>query len=181
MAANLLITGPPGCGKSTVLSRTADRLTREGLAVGGLVAPQMTTLGARVGFRIEDLASGQGEVMAHVDHREGPRVGKYRVNVEAVDRISELSLATAREEADVIVIDEIAPMEVFSDVFIEEVRACLDGDQPVLAAIHRNATDGFIGEVKARSDIQLVPVGERNRDDLPAELAQRVLEVVCDG
>lgn len=168
----------------------------------------MTTLGARVGFRIEDLASGQSEVMAHVDHREGPRVGKHRVDVEAVDRISELALGSALEAADVIVIDEIAPMEVFSEVFVEQARACLDAEQPVLAAIHRNATEGFIGEVewpaaapraghergracsagsggrssteaptsshKARSDVQLVPVGRDNRDELPAELAERV-------
>lgn len=174
MAANLLVTGAPGCGKSTVLSRTADRLTKEGLTVGGLVAPQMTTLGSRVGFRIEDLATDEGEVMAHVDRREGPRVGKYRVDIEAVDRISELSLATARAEADVILIDEIAPMEVLSDVFIEEARACLEADHPVLAAIHRTATDGFIGEVKARGDVELVPVGRDNRDALPAELGDKL-------
>lgn len=175
MARNLLITGPPGCGKSTVLSRTAGRLEDADLTVGGLSSPDMTTLGSRVGFRIEDLASDESDVMAHVDHREGPRVGKYRVDIEAVDRISELSLSSARAEADVILIDEIAPMEVFSEVFVEQARACLDAELPVLAAIHRTATDGFIGEVKARRDVELVPVGKDNRDALPAELAERAL------
>lgn len=174
MADNLLVTGPPGSGKSTVLSRTAEDLRETGLTVGGLISPEMTTLGARVGFRIEDLVTGQGAVMAHVDRREGPRVGKYRVDVGAVDRISELALATAREEGDVILIDEIAPMEVFSEVFIEQARACLEANQPVLAAIHRTATDGFIGEVKARADVELVPVGKDNRDALPAALEDKL-------
>lgn len=176
MPPNLLLTGPPGSGKSTVLERVAEALAEQGFEVRGLVAPELRTLGHRVGFRIEDLGSGEGEVLAHVDREEGPSVGKYRVDVAAVDRVSEQAIgAEARAQADVILIDEIAPMETFSEVFVEEARACLDADVVVIGTVHRKGTRGFVGEVKQRADVELFEVTTGTRDALPGELTERVL------
>lgn len=176
MGVNLLLTGPPRSGKSTALERTVEALREEGYVVGGVVSPELRTLGHRVGFELVDLATDERAVLAHVDREDGPSVGKYRVDVDAVDRISRQALGeAAREAADVMLIDEIAPMEIYSDVFVDEVRACLDAGLPVIGTVHRKGTQGVIGEVKAREDVDVVEVTTANREALPEELVERVV------
>lgn len=98
--------------------------------------------------------------------------------MEGVDELSRRALSRARKQADAIVIDEIAPMEVKSDVFIEQARACLDGRAPVLGAIHQASERGFIGEVKNRADVDVLVVDERNREAVPSVIVDRVLETL---
>lgn len=175
MPANWLLTGPPGSGKSTALERAADQLADRGYTVRGLVSPEIRSIGHRVGFEIVDLASGASATLAHMDRDEGPSVGKYRVDVDAVDRISEQAIGEkARKAADVILIDEIAPMEVYSDVFVDETRACLDAELPVIGTVHQRSTSGALGEIKDRGDVEILEVSEATRDELPGELVERV-------
>jgi len=171
---NLLVTGAPGVGKSTALKRAASRLRDRGHEVGGLVSPEVRDAEDRVGFRLVDLATGEDAVMAHVDHAEGPSVGTYRVDVDAVDRVAGPALRRAREEVDVILVDEIAPMEVASEVFVHGVRACLDVAQPLVGTVHQRSSRGFVGEVKDREDVAILEVTEQTREAIPTELVQRV-------
>jgi nucleoside-triphosphatase len=178
---NLLVTGAPGVGKSTALDEAASRLREHGYEVGGLVSPEMRDAKGRTGFRIVDLATGQDAVMAHVDRDEGPSVGKYRVDVDAVDRITEQALTAAREEADVVLVDEIAPMEVESELFVAGVRACLDVGQPLVGTVHQRSSRGFLGEVKDRDDVTLLEVTEATREAVPAQLVQRAVEALDEA
>lgn len=176
MPPNLLVTGPPRSGKTTVIRTVVDRLEPEGYRVGGLSSPERRDGGERVGFDLEDVMTGESRVLAHVDRDEGPSVGKYRVATENVDSIAESALQRAFDEADVIVIDEIAPMEIVSEPFRQQVRDALDGEWPVLAAVHYRSTSGFIGAVKERADVELFEVTSETRDALPDELADRLLD-----
>lgn len=178
MPRNLLVTGPPRSGKTTAIERTVDRLESADLTVGGVVCPEIRTDGERVGFAIENVRGGERATLAHVDRDSGPSVGKYRVDVAAVDDLCGRALPRAVESADGVVVDEIAPMEVVSDVFVRGVRAAMDADVPVVAAVHYRSESGFAGEVKARDDADLFEVSPETRDDLPAELAGRVHEWV---
>jgi len=76
------------------------------------------------------------------------------------------------------VIDEIAPMEVESGVFVAWLRRALDADRPVVAAVQERTTTGVIGEVKARGDAELLAVGPETRDALPSRLFERVRDQV---
>ena len=181
MPHNLLVTGEPGVGKSTAVDEAASRLREHGYEVGGLVSPEMRDAEGRTGFRIVDLATGQDAVMAHVDRDEGPSVGKYRVDVDAVDRITEQALTAAREEADVVLVDEIAPMEVESELFVAGVRSCLDVGQPLVGTVHQRSSRGFLGEVKDRDDVTLLEVTEATREAVPAQLVQRAVEALDEA
>ena len=75
----LLITGPPGVGKTTVLTKTVNLLKERGFSVGGMLSREVRENGVRVGFEILDLGSQQHGWLAHVNQQSGPRVGKYRV------------------------------------------------------------------------------------------------------
>lgn len=178
MPHNFLLTGAPGSGKTTVIETVIVNLDEHGLAAGGVYCPEIRQTGERVGFEIVDIMADESQVLAHVDQESGPSVGKYRVNVANVDTICEEAFPRAFDKADFLVIDEIAPMEVHSNVFKEQVRQALDADIPLVAVIHQRSTSGFVGEVKQRDDTQLFEVTTKTRDGLPVMLTDRVLEVV---
>ena len=176
MPNNFLVTGRPGSGKTRVIQAAVELLRERGLKPGGIYCPEIRERGQRLGFKIIDLSTGEERILAHVNQPSGPRVSKYRVNVASVDELSERAIIRALQEADFVVIDEIAPMELHSEGFRRGVLAALDSPKPLLAVIHQRTRTGFIGEVKRRSDVEIFEVTPGSRVELPRKLAELVLK-----
>ncbi|MGB9756831.1 MAG: nucleoside-triphosphatase, partial [Candidatus Bathyarchaeales archaeon] len=113
----LLLTGSPGIGKTTVLLKVVEALKGKGYSVGGMISREVRSCGARVGFEILDLCSNRRGWLAHVNQKVGPQVGKYRVNLNDLDGVGAEAILKAVRECDVIAVDEIGPMELFSERF----------------------------------------------------------------
>ena len=178
MPNNFLITGRPGSGKTSVIEGAISILRAQGLRAGGIYCPEIREGGVRLGFKIINIMTGEGRILAHVNQREGPQVSKYRVNVENVDELSETAVGRALQEADFVVIDEIAPMETYSEGFKRSVLDALDSPKPLLAVIHQRTMTGFIGSVKARDDIKIFEVMSDTRARLSEQLAELVAEAL---
>jgi nucleoside-triphosphatase len=176
MPNNFLITGRPGSGKTSVIENAIKILKGQGFKPGGIYCPEIREGGVRLGFKIVDLMTGEERILAHVDQREGPQVSKYRVNVKNVDEMSEAAIGRALREADFVVTDEIAPMEMYSEGFRRAVKAALDSPKPMLAVIHQRTNTSFIGEVKDRKDVEIFEVTKGNRISLPKQLADMILK-----
>lgn len=172
--SNWLLTGPPRSGKTTVVERVIGHLEDDGYTIGGMWSPEIRQDGARTGFALMAIQTGTRRMMASTDVESGPRVGKYHVDIEAIDHIVETVFDPSRPEVDLMVVDEIAPMECLSDTFVTSVTAVLDSDRPLLGTIHYRITDGFIGAVKDREDVRLIEVTNENRDELPARLTTEI-------
>jgi nucleoside-triphosphatase len=125
--------------------------------------------GRRVGFGIETL-SGKRGLLAHVDLSDGPRVSKYRVNIEGIDSIIVPELAFARESGRIIIIDEIASMELHSRNFKDEVGRCLDARR-VLGTIQERRNP-FLDMIRSRADVRLFELTMSNRDELPPQVLE---------
>ena len=164
---NVLLTGPPGCGKTAVVRRVAQAL--RGLRLAGFYTQEVRERGQRVGFEIVGLG-GQRCLLAHVDWHAHLRVGRYGVEPAGLERIVQAELGQPSGAVDVYVIDEIGKMECLCPSFVEAVRGVLDRPAPVLATIALKG-GGPIAAVKARPDVRLVPVDPGNRDGLPDQLA----------
>ena len=70
---NLLLTGPPGCGKTTVLTRVVEHLGD--LRLAGLLTLELREHGQRVGFEAVGLG-GHRVVLAHVRFQSLVSVGR---------------------------------------------------------------------------------------------------------
>jgi nucleoside-triphosphatase len=170
----LLITGAPGSGKTTVLSKTVDALKGHGVSIGGMISRESRDSCAREGFEVIDLNSGKHGWLAHVHQKTGPQVGKYRVNLSDLERIGVKAVCEATQKFDVVVIDEIGPMELFSVKFKQAVQAALESSKVVLAVVHAKAKDPLISEAKGLPGAELFNVTVDNRDGLPGLLEAKV-------
>ncbi len=162
----VLLTGRPGVGKTTVVREVARRLA--GFRLAGFYTAEMRDAGRRVGFEAVTL-DGERSVIAHVDLATGARVGRYGVDVAAIDRLAAAALA-ADPEIELYVIDEIGKMECLSERFVAAVRGLLARRAWVVATVAR-AGRGLIAEAKARSDAIVREVTLVNRDELAAKIA----------
>ena len=168
----ILLEGRPGVGKTTVARRVADLLRRHGLDIRGFVTEELRQGRSRVGFAVETLA-GERAVLAHVELTGPPRVGKYGVDLAAFERIALPTLAAAAD-ADVVVIDELGKMELASDAFRAAASRLFDEAIAAVATVHV-ARHPFTDELKRRRGVETVPVTLRNRNELPRQLAARLL------
>lgn len=141
-APKLLVTGLPRSGKSTLVMEVAKEM---GLRVGGVSTPEIREGGERTGFAIIDLKTGRKGILSSKSIRSPANVGSYGVNLADLDSIGSEALEAAPfdKDADLIVIDEIGKMELFSKRFEEAVLACLKSNKPVLAVLHRDYISRF--------------------------------------
>lgn len=162
MRPNLLLTGPPGVGKTTLVMRALSNLPPG--AAGGFVTRELRQGGRRVGFAAETLA-GDSCVLAHVDVRSPYRVGRYRVDLTSFEALILPAIDPTQISARLIVIDEIGKMECFSARFRKLVVAAMKSDRAVLATIALRG-NSYVEGLKARSDVTLLHVTRQNRDEL---------------
>ena len=173
---HLLLTGLPGAGKTSVLLRALDVLRARGYEIGGMISREVRERGIRVGFEIADFKTGRKGWLARANQPTGPRIGKYRVNLSDLNSIGASSILEAVESDDMIVVDEIGLMELFSSDFKEAVMTALNSSKVMIGTIHYVARDPFISTVKAREDVQILEVTHENRTSLHKVLVGRVLQ-----
>jgi nucleoside-triphosphatase THEP1 len=165
---NILLTGPPRCGKSTLIERIVARLARPAT---GFFTREIRDKGRRTGFEIVRLDGKRG-ILAHEKIKSRFRVGKYGVNLEDFNRVAVPSMI-GHEPDQIIVIDEIGKMECFSDLFRETLVQALDGPNTVIGSIALKGSP-FIEGIKRRPDVDVVLVSDENRDLLAAVIIDRI-------
>jgi nucleoside-triphosphatase len=140
MKSAYLLTGMPGTGKTTLIKEAISGLgdkaggffteeIRSGVSVGGIRHG-----GIRRGFRIVTL-DGRISPLAGVDIRSPYRVSKYGVDVRGLEEVGVAALQKASQECEIIVIDEIGKMELFSEKFKSTVLEIIESGRKVLGTI----------------------------------------------
>jgi nucleoside-triphosphatase len=173
----ILVTGPPGIGKTTVLLKVEEKLRNRGYKVGGMISQEIRDGCSRVGFEITDLALGRKGWLAHIRQAEGPKIGRYRVNIEDLDSIGTTAILGAINNADIVVIDEIGPMELCSESFINAVKKAAEATKPPVATVHYRAHDPLIKQIMSRGDTEVFETTLRNRATLPDIVASKVTDL----
>jgi len=175
----IFLTGNPGIGKTTILLKVVESLKVKGYSVGGMISHEIRSCGNRVGFEIVDLSSGKRGWLAHINQPTGPQVGRYRVNLKDLEDIGATAIEKASKSFNVIVIDEIGPMELFSGKFKNAVEGAVKSDKLVVGIVHWKAKNKLVEEIKAMEECEVLMVTYGNRDKLHqliVEKAQKFLE-----
>ena len=167
----LLIEGRPGSGKTTVARRLLSVLSEKGADVTGFTTAEIRKGGGRVGFSIETV-DGRTGVLAHAD-LDGPRVGKYGVDVEAFEDLVLPALGVDDNQT-IVVIDELGKMELLSEAFRESVELLFQRDNDLVATVHVYR-HRFTERLKRSPTTEVLKVTNANRDALPHDIAMRLL------
>lgn len=132
----ILLTGRPGVGKTTIVNRVYEHYSAGGFKIEGMTTREVREAGARTGFMITDLSSGQEGWLAKKDLTAGPRVGSYVVVSDDLEKIGVAALERSMNgAADLVIIDEIGPMEMTSASFRNNIFKVLNGNRTVLATV----------------------------------------------
>ncbi len=167
-SVKILLTGLPGCGKTTALMRIIANLDSK--KVAGFYTQEIRERGVRKGFRWRSLDGAEG-ILAHVDIRGRQRVGKYGVDVAGFEKSVVPILDIDRTSAELFVVDEIGKMECFSEKFASAIHRLFDSDRTVLATVAQKG-GGLVAEVKAHPEARLFRLTRQNRDETIAEILQ---------
>ncbi len=173
----IFVTGPPRTGKTTGLLRAAEKLRTKGYRLGGMVSQEIRERDIRVGFEIRDYASDRRGWLAHILQPVGPKVGKYRVNLDSLNSIGATSILNALKDADIVLIDEVGPMELFSRALKKAVQEAIRSSKPVLGTIHYRAKHCLVKQIRSRNDTDIIEITQENRDQLPALIFDKIIKL----
>jgi nucleoside-triphosphatase len=172
----VLLTGIPGVGKTTVLKKSVDALKAKGFMVGGMLSQEVRSGGSRVGFEILSVDDDKRGWLAHMSREQGPRVGKYRVDLDDLSRVGVAAIVKAAENCDAIVIDEVGPMEMYSDDFKQAVLKAIQSTKFVICTVHWHAKGFWLERLKKIEDVHLIEVTLDNREGLHELIVKDVTE-----
>ena len=165
---NILLTGPPRCGKSTLIEKVIQKIDRP---MTGFFTREIKEGGKRVGFSIITLDGKEG-VLAHKDSETEVRLGKYGVHLDQLNRIAVPSITPSKPD-EIIVIDEIGKMECLSSLFRETLIKALESNNWVVGSIALKGNP-FIERIKERGDVALWTVTEKSRGSLVGEILEHI-------
>lgn len=168
----ILITGLPGCGKTTLVESLIQEWKDRG-KIAGFITREIRERGQRRGFELIS-PDGPRSVLSHIDLKTFPRVGKYGVDIENFEKF--LSAIPFTDPAiDLVVIDEIGKMECLSDKFRKIILELIENPRPLLATIAFYGTS-FIEKIKSRPDVEIIKISAENIIAVKNELSLRLGE-----
>jgi len=167
----ILITGPPGIGKTTVIRKIAKALGH--LQLAGFYTSEIRRAGIRQGFELIDLG-GRRLLLAHVDIGGPFRVSKYGVDIAHFEKYLD-EMDFIGNQADLLIIDEIGKMECFSEKFLNVINLILEAPRALIGSIAMKGT-GPINSIKKHRDVQLVELSHHNRNTLADEIISLFLD-----
>jgi nucleoside-triphosphatase len=167
-SAKILLTGLPGCGKTTAIMKIINNLRSD--KVAGFYTQEIRQDNIRKGFCWKRLDGADG-ILAHIKIKGHWRVGKYGVDVAGFEESVVPILGVEQTDVELFVIDEIGKMECFSEKFVNAVRRLFASEKPVLATVAQKGT-GLISEVKNYPNTELFNLTSAGREKAVAEILQ---------
>ncbi|XP_064603334.1 cancer-related nucleoside-triphosphatase homolog [Liolophura sinensis] len=186
---HVLLTGPPGVGKTTLVRKACQLLKDESYPIKGFYTEEVRKDGHRIGFDVVTLDNQRGKLARLSESTYGLagrrecRVGQYSVDVPSFECTALPSLQLQKETDKVVcAVDEIGKMELFSSEFVHIVRHLFDNPKYAIIAtlpIQRGRPITMVEEIRNRKDVTLFNVSKPNRDSILEDIVN-VLRTAFD-
>lgn len=157
----------PGTGKTTLIQEAISRLK---IKASGFYTREIRNRGIREGFEIITL-SNERTILAHTNISSPYRVSKYGVALENLEKVAVPEIQKAIQEAQLIIIDEIGKMELFSPAFRETVWQALSSGKKVLGTIMLQSHP-YADEIKRDPRVKILSVTKNNHQQILQEIIQ---------
>ena len=172
---NILITGLPGVGKTTLIVKLSEIFKEFNPA--GFYTADIFEEGVRTGFELVTL-NGDTKPIAHINFKSKHSIGKYKVDLKSFEALLE-NIFSREKKTGLYIIDEIGKMESMSKKFSKLVLGLLDSDKPFIASISEKGI-GIINDIKKRNDIKLIDITHNNREMKIKELTMAVRDILIE-
>lgn len=170
MRKNILITGVPHSGKSTLLAKIISNIPQR----VGFVTKEIRNNQGRIGFEIET-SGGEKAILSHIDFKGPFQVSKYFVDIENLEaKIPDL---LKFKSDDILYLDEIGQMQLFSKKFEELVTSYLDSKNIVLATLSQVYQNAFTDSIRKRKDVIMINLTENDRLEKEAFVKELIKKI----
>ena len=183
------ITGLPRSGKSAVMEKVLEMLVDErkreiqlrgslndAPIIGGMQTVPILEGSERLGYKVVDIVTKEEAIMAHKSIDSRLRVLGYGIDIEALESVAIPAIEYARDECEVLVIDEIGKFAVESEAFVNVVRSALEVDKPTLLTRHKKSRHPLLQDIRRRDDGRILEVTPVNRALLPYKIHKLMRE-----
>jgi nucleoside-triphosphatase len=160
-----LLTGRPGTGKTSIIKEAIAGVKGK---VGGFYTEEIRSRGIRQGFRLVTL-DGRSAILAHTNFHSPYRVSRYGVDIASLDEVAVSTLNQVAQECDLVVVDEIGKMELFSAKFREAMENILDSGKRLLGTIMLSPNP-YADAIKHQPQVNLIMVTRTNHQQVLQEL-----------
>jgi len=164
---NVLLTGKTGAGKSALIQRVLSEYSRDarGFVTQRIRSPE----GERDGVFLFDMRDRAR--LCTAQNMAGEWNGRRMVSVPQTFETLGVQALTFEGAPELIVMDELGILEEGCQRFQSSVKGCLDAETDVLGVI-KAQPGAFLDEIRARSDVHIIRVDEKNRDQAYQEITR---------
>ena len=166
MSNKVFITAKPRTGKSTAIDKIIDLIGKENCS--GFYTEEIRVDGRREGFKIFTLDGREG-ILASTSSESEVRLGKFGIELETFEELCLSSIKDISKEKNYLIIDEVGPMQMFSEEFKLLLIEVLSGAKSVIGTVFYD-NHPWIDDFKLREEIKIVEITMENRDELPSQI-----------
>ncbi|MCL4340650.1 MAG: NTPase [Candidatus Thermoplasmatota archaeon] len=167
VAVKIGITGPVGSIKAEALRKIMDMLINDGMTIQGVLVNEIVEQGKLKGYSLFDINTKKRVNFADSDIVSRVKIDKLGVDTRLLEEILIPSLKKAREEADIIVIDEVGKLENVTKSIQKEIVETLKSEKPLVVTLHKKSRNPVLQEIKALEGIRVFDITPINRNLLP--------------
>lgn len=175
MNAKILLTGPPRCGKSTLIMKVINYCKENEIIVDGFLTPEVREGNKRIGFDIERISINERKMLARIgNYRTQYRLGKYHIFIEEFERIITKLEKLEFKESSIVMIDEIGKMELFSQKFQKLIKILFKLDVNIIATIGQSLQHPIKNYLLNLPEVLLFALNRENR----GTIQQKLLDII---